>query len=154
MRAPLIDVEDALTTRMATISIRAVIIGAILNIVATVIGMFITAISIVNQIVLQTPGAVAKHAAAPLTAPPGTPLAMLLIGFAGCTLGGYVAGRIARRKAPLHGALSTFLVILLALAASFSPNASIDAQLIAIVGSPAFGLFGGVIAQFQQSRTV
>lgn len=137
---------------MKTISYRAVIIGAIVDIAASMLGTLITVIYLVNRIVIAQGPAATHPGAAPIAPPPGTSLALLLIGFAGCVLGGYVAARIAKRDALLHGAASTFLVVVLTFGAAFSKDANVALQLIGIVLSPLFGAAGGAIARMQAGR--
>lgn len=137
---------------MSTISYRAVIVGAIVDVAASMLGTLVTVIYLVNRIVV-TQGAAATHpGAAPIAPPPGTSTALLLIGLAGCVLGGYVAARIAKRDPLLHGAASTVLVVLLTLVAAFAKDADVKLQLIAIVLSPLFGIAGGFIARTQSVR--
>lgn len=137
---------------MRTLSYRAIAIGAIVDVAASMLGTLITVIYLVNRIVVAQGPAATHPGAPPIAPPPGTSLALLLIGLAGCVLGGYVAARIAKRDALLHGAASTFLVVLLTFGAAFSKDANVPLQVVAIVLSPLFGLAGGAIARLQNGR--
>jgi hypothetical protein len=140
---------------MSKVSIRAVWIGAIVDVVTSVLLGIPLAVYAMSKIDLtHTPKeqigsaiSAAMHASVPLY------LAELLVGFGGSVLGGYIAAQIAKRGELLNGAFSSFLCLALgvySIASGKDSNAH-WVQILLLFASPAFALFGGYL-RLRQNR--
>jgi hypothetical protein len=134
---------------MSNVSIKAFVIGGIVDVVATMLCMLIAVIFLVNRLLAHGSAATGG----PVIAPPPATHAVLVVVAGICSLfGGYVAGRIAKHDELLNGALSAYLSIffgLILLPFDKSP-AAVQNLLIAIVTSIILGMLGGYLRVAQQ----
>lgn len=140
---------------MRQISVKGVIVGGILDIVAT----FVTSIPLMATAfarlqLMQLPAA-ERPAALMKAMGPGSSynLVGLALGSACSILGGYVAARIAKREERLNGALSAWLCVLSGLYSWWSGAYAVTAM--AHVGylilSPVMGALGGYLRERTKS---
>jgi hypothetical protein len=131
------------------VSIKAVLIGGLVDIVTSVVlDIPIAVYGTIKIDMSQLPKngaaramATAIHATAPLY------VAQLLVGLACSVLGGYVAAWLAKRNELLNGMLSSFLCVALGiftLASGKGPD-SLWVQILLLVASPAMALLGGAL---------
>lgn len=145
---------------MAKISFKGVVVGGIVDIVATnIFGIPLVAYAMRNIEVAHTPkDQLTAAVIASLHASPGLATAQFLIGTACSVLGGYVAAWLARHDERLNGALSAWLCIasgLYGTATMHGTPGTIWLQLADFVLAPAAGLVGGYLRHLQiRSRTV
>jgi putative membrane protein (TIGR04086 family) len=129
------------------VSIKGVLVGGIVDVVATMLCTLIAVIFLVNRLLAHgAPGA-------PIIAPPPSTHAVLTVVAGVCSLfGGYVAARIAKHDELLNGALSSYLSILvgLILLPYDKDSGAVRNLLIAIVTSIVLGLLGGYVRVAQQ----
>lgn len=93
---------------MSDVKLKAIIVGVIVDNIGTVVVMLLLMTALASQGISQ------EEVIARIKSPSGL-LLNLIIGL-GCTfLGGYVAGRMARRSEVLHGALVAGVGMILAL---------------------------------------
>ncbi len=141
---------------MGAVSFKGVIIGGIVDVVASVVLGLPFAIYTVSKLDLPSipksqVGATvtaAFHANVPLYA------GQLLVGLACSVLGGYVAAWLAKRHELLNGVLSSFLCVLLGIYVLASGQDSNPRwlQLLLLVASPALALLGGELMRRQRQR--
>jgi putative membrane protein (TIGR04086 family) len=137
---------------MQRVSIKGVVVGGIVNVVATMLCMLIAVIFLVNRVLAHS----SAVAAGPIIAPPPSTHAVLVVVAGVCSLfGGYVAARIAKHDALLNGALSANLSIVfgLILLPFDKTPAAVQNLLIAIVSSIILGLLGGYLRVAQDYFT-
>ena len=129
---------------MSRVSIKAVVVGGIVDVVATMLCMLIAVIFLVNRLLAHGTAVTGG----PIIAPPAATHAVLTVVAGICSLfGGYVAGRIAKHHELLNGALSSYLSIMFGLALlpfDQGPSA-VRNLLIAIVSSIILGMLGGYL---------
>jgi hypothetical protein len=129
---------------MSKVSIKAVVIGGIVDVVATMLCMLIAVIYLVNRVLAHG----ASATGGTIIAPPPETHAVLVVVAGVCSLfGGYVAGRIAKHHELFNGALSSYLSIvcgLILLPFDKSP-AAVQNLLVAIVTSIILGMLGGYL---------
>ena len=141
---------------MSKLSVRGVLIGAIVDVITSFLLGVPLAIYAVSKLDLtHTPKVqigstitAAIHGSSSLYA------AQLLIGFGCSVLGGYVASWLAKRHELLNGALSSFLCLALGVYAITSGKDSNAhwVQLLLLVASPACASLGGYL-KLMQNRT-
>lgn len=133
---------------MRRISVKGIVIGGIVDVVAAMLGNLIAVIFLVNRLV----AAGATGAAGPIIAPPSATPAVLLVVAGLCSLfGGYVAARIANHDELLNGALSSYLAIAigLALLPLDLSHTALRSLLISIVTAVVLGMLGGYVRAAQ-----
>jgi hypothetical protein len=141
---------------VSRISIKAVVLGAIVDMGATMVagiafGIYaMMQIDLINVPKAQVGDAVAAfmHGSLVLRG------LQFAAGAAASVLGGYVAARVANRDALLNGALSAFLCMVLGVVSIvFGTNTSpLPVVVLDIVLSPLFGLAGGSLRLARQRR--
>jgi len=131
------------------ISLKAILIGGVVDIVATnlaslplLVGVFAS-----HSLASLPPDQQVAALTAALVDSPSLYTTGLLIGAACSLLGGWVAANIVRRDETIHGALSAFACIALGLYGWSEASAYVGAweHLAFFVLSPALGAFGGVL---------
>ena len=134
---------------MRRISLKAILIGGVVDIVATnlaslplLVGVFAS-----HSLASLPPDQQLAALTAALADSPSLYTTGLLIGAACSALGGWVAAHIVRRDEAIHGALSTFACIALGLYGWSEASAYVGAleHLAFFVLSPALGAFGGIL---------
>jgi hypothetical protein len=134
---------------MNKISIKGVIIGAIVDVVASGIAgipLILYVIMHMKTVDAQSgPAAIVSHIHADLT----LHSIQLAFGFACSVLGGYIAARIARRGEVLNGTLSSFLCILFGIYAATSGTLLVSPaeHALLLAASVAAAAFGGFLAR-------
>jgi putative membrane protein (TIGR04086 family) len=133
---------------MNRISVKGVVVGGIVDVVATMLCTLIAVIFLVNRLLAHGGPATGG----PIIAPPPATHAVLVVVAGVCSLfGGYVAARIAKHDELLNGALSAYLAILVGLILlpfDKSP-AAVRNVLISVVTSIVLGLLGGYVRSLQ-----
>lgn len=143
-------------TSIKDISPKAVLLGAVADIVATNIVMIPVVIVVLSQV--GTAGSSpAQHTAAFTAALSGNAwlyLTAMILGCAASVLGGWVAARIARKAELLNGALSSMACVGLGSYTAIRHPESVPAWQHAafLVLSPCLGALGGAIWQRQAAR--
>ncbi|OGG44151.1 hypothetical protein A2841_00395 [Candidatus Kaiserbacteria bacterium RIFCSPHIGHO2_01_FULL_48_10] len=138
------------------ISWKAIIIGAVIDVVGTNVASIFFFSYIITQYSLSSLPSeqyVAKIQEIILHNPVLFGISFL-IGAGFSVLGGYVAAWIAKRNELLNGALSSFLCVLSGLAGLFmalNPSVPIILEILSIPLSPALGFLGGYIRKRQIS---
>ncbi len=139
---------------MSKVSIKAVVLGGIVDIVSSIllaipfslyVTLHIDLSNVPKDRVASTINA-ATQANIPLY------LTELLIGLACSVLGGYVAARLAKQDELLNGALSSFLCVALGI---YTITAGKDShalwvQILLLLASPVLALLGGYLMQRQR----
>jgi hypothetical protein len=137
---------------MGSISLKAVLIGGVFDIVAS---MVLGAVLAVGFIAFEPGGMAAAPAmAAKLIADPRFYLASLFLGGAVSILAGYIAAAIAGRGERLNGALSSFLCVaegIYGLATQPHGPATLP-TIFAILISPVLGLAGGYLRKIRGTK--
>jgi len=140
---------------MGRVSVKGVLIGGVVDIVASLIlGLLIEIYAMAKFGVLTAPNAQAR--AALLNASVPLRLTQVAVGLLCSLLGGYVSGWVAKHDELLNGGLSAFLCVALGMYLIVSGNAS-DAlwvQLLLLVASPALAVVGGDLRRRQRRRFV
>jgi hypothetical protein len=141
---------------MSKISIPGAIIGAVVDVVSSVVlGLPIGIYALSKVDLAHTPED--QVYAAIIAATRGNAViywSQLAIGLACSILGGWVAARIAKRAEPLNGVLSSFLCVALGILIlrTGASSESAGAQILLLAASPAMGLLGGCL-RFLQVRS-
>lgn len=131
------------------ISIKAIIIGAIIDIIGTnlwALGLIMYLVSI--QLVVSGPFLAQQlKGVVNFASHPFIFILSLLGGIIFSTFAGYIAASIAKRDELIHGALSSFLCVGFGLYGIFqgSSNSSLIIQLLGFFVSPLLGLVGGYL---------
>ena len=140
---------------MGRVSVKGVLIGGVVDIVASLIlGLLIEIYAMAKFGVLTAPNPQAR--AALLNASVPLRLTQVAVGLLCSLLGGYVSGWVAKHDELLNGGLSAFLCVALGMYLIVSGNAS-DAlwvQLLLLVASPALAVVGGDLRRRQRRRFV
>ena len=140
---------------MGRVSVKGVLIGGVVDIVASLIlGLLIEIYAMAKFGVLTAPNPQAS--AALLNASVPLRLTQVAVGLLCSLLGGYVSGWVAKHDELLNGGLSAFLCVALGMYLIVSGNAS-DAlwvQLLLLVASPALAVVGGDLRRRQRRRFV
>ena len=139
---------------MGKISIKGVLIGGIVDVVASVVLDFPFALYTLSKAEyprtpkdqIATRMTAALHGNLPLY------VAQLVVGLACSVLGGYIAARLAKHDELLNGLLSSFLCVALGVytMASGTDTNALWVQMFLLVASPACALFGGVLMRRQR----
>jgi hypothetical protein len=133
------------------ISVKAVLLGAATDIVATNVAMVPVAVAVFAALDHPALARTEQNAAlaSAFTNNPRVYFAAMILGCAASVLGGWVAARVARHAALLHGALSAVACVGFGVYGMIKlPTAVPVWQHIAFfVLSPALGAFGGVVWQ-------
>jgi hypothetical protein len=141
---------------MSKISMKGVLIGAVVDVITSVLLGVPLAIYAMSKLDLtHTPKEqIGSALTAAIHGNPSLYAAQLLIGFGCSVLGGYVAAWLAKRHELLNGALSSFLCLALGVYAITSGKDSNAhwVQLLLFVASPACASFGGYL-KLMQNRT-
>jgi hypothetical protein len=129
---------------MSRVSVKAVLIGGIVDIVASlVIGLLIALYAMCKFGALTGPSAQATLARVNASVP--LRLAQLAVGLLCSLLGGYVAGWVAKHDELLNAGLSAFLCVALGIWVILSGIASdpLWLQVLLLVASPGLAVVGG-----------
>jgi uncharacterized membrane protein YfcA len=143
---------------MGVVSFKGVIIGGVLDVVASVLLGLPFAIYTVSRLNLS--GIPTNQVGSTITAAirANVPLyvGQLLVGLACSALGGYVAAWLAKHHELLNGALSSFLCVSLGiyLLASGQDSNPHWLQALLLVASPALALVGGDLMRRQRQGTL
>lgn len=129
---------------MTDLKLKAVIVGAIVDNVGTIVAMLILMTALASQGISQ------EEVVARMKSPGGLVL-NLILGL-GCTfLGGYVAGRMARRSEVLHGALVAGAGMVIALL-WHEVGIPLWYDIIGFAGMLPAGMLGGHAAQQRRGQ--
>jgi hypothetical protein len=132
------------------ISIRGVLIGGIVDIVASLVLGIPFALYLISKLdVAHTPkDQVGSMILAAMQGNVPVYVAQLVVGLACSVLGGYLAARLAKHDELLNGALSSFLCLVLGVFTLSSGKEShpLVVQILLFAASPALGLFGGYLS--------
>jgi hypothetical protein len=143
---------------MRAFSWKGVVLGGITDIVATNIAAFPLAIvAAVGTDLTSLPKAErGKALVAVMHASLGFQMTGLVLGAMCSVLGGYVAARIAKRGELLNGALSAYLCIGIGVYSVIVGHSATPLwqQLVAFVGSPILGAYGGYLWVRQANRAL
>ena len=135
------------------LSFKAIILGAIVDVVGTNIWGLIVGIYLVNSHHLMGLPPAEQTAQLKILLTQGGMVQILTQFFGGAftIFGGYIAARIAKHDELLNGACASFLCVLFALFAIGS--APISSVLIGVIANPVLGLAGGYIRVWEKQRT-
>lgn len=132
---------------MGRVSIKGVLIGSIVDIVASVVFGLPFAIYAMSKVdLLHTPSAQASaEVRAVVQGNMALHVGQLLVGLACSALGGYVAAWLAKHDELLNGALSSFLCVALGIytMALGKDSNALWVQVLMLLASPALALIGG-----------
>jgi hypothetical protein len=141
---------------MSRISVRGVIIGGIVDVVATnIITIPLVMVAAMQANVAELPRAEQTQAvASAMQSSPTFLLAGFILGSLCSLLGGYVAARLAKSDALLNAALSSWLAVGLGVYQMFgkSPFFSPVEQVLILVSTPILAAIGGVAWQRQKGK--
>ena len=141
---------------MSRVSLKGVVVGGVVDIVATnLVALPVLVVAAAQANVAQLPKEEQGRAMlAAVNASPALFAVQLLLGSLCSVLGGYVAGRIAKRSEALNGALSAFLCVGFGVYALISRSDSIGplGHAAFLVLSPVLGAAGGVLGARRNSR--
>jgi len=140
---------------MSKVSLKAVVVGAITDIVSTNIAMIPILIYFVATRIdfarlphdqVQPAISAALQSQGPLF------VIGLVVGALCSVLGGYVGARLATHDEMLNGSLTSFLCVAIGLYSLSRGNASgsLPLQLLGFISSPALGLLGGYLRVLQK----
>ena len=134
---------------MKRISIKAVIIGSITDIVVTNLFTFplIIYVSVTHNLHSMPKDQISKALTQILHHDPVIYSIQVLLGAIASVLGGYVAGRIAKHDEILNGTLAAFLCVGSGLYALFFSSTSMHPlhYIFGFISSPVFCAFGGYL---------
>jgi hypothetical protein len=139
------------------VSIKGVVIGAIVDIVLSVV--FGLPFALYAMSMLDRSQTVGPHGSELVAAAirRNIPLyaGQLLVGLGCSVLGGYIAAGIAKREELLNGGLSSFLCVGLGIfvVATGKNTDPLFVQVLMLVASPAMALLGGDLRRRQRERT-
>ncbi|QPF92577.1 hypothetical protein [Bradyrhizobium commune] len=126
------------------ISFKGVVVGAIVDVLGTYIGLFgVIGYLIIRHQVFALPPGEQNAELQRLYGDPAVATLNAAIGFGFSIVGGYVAAWIAGHHQRLNGALSAFLCV--ALSVYTMKSLSIGWVIEGFLGSPALGLLGGYL---------
>jgi hypothetical protein len=139
---------------MSRISVKAVTLGGVLDILLTnLVALPVIMVVMAESGVLALPAESQSEAVtAALMERPGLYALMTFLGSTCSVVGGYVAARMARRDAVLHGALSAFLCVAFGLYAMIQ-NAGPMPLWVHIAFLPLSPLLGALGGRIWQART-
>lgn len=127
---------------------RAIVLGAVADIVATVLASIIF-VFILIAVKGEQGQEFSEEALREMLAAPEIQMAWLLIGLGCSVLGGYIAGRLAKREEVKHGALAGFLSVVLGVLMEMASGvraASSTDEVTTYLVTVAAGALGGYIA--------
>jgi hypothetical protein len=136
---------------LRSISIKGVLIGGIVDIVASVVCGLPFALYTLSRTGFSSPASARTTAEVTAAIHGNVPLyvGQSLVGLACSVLGGYLAARVAKHDELLNGGLSAFLCVALGVyTIATGQNADlIWVKTFVLVVSPALGLLGGEVAR-------
>ena len=143
---------------MSKVSVKGVLIGAGVDVVASVVlGLPIAFNAMLRVDLSHMPNAQASAAmAAAIHANVPLYVAQLLVGLACSVLGGYMAAWLAKHDELLNGGLSSFLCVALGIytMASGKDSNALWVQVLMLLASPALALIGGDLMRRQRQRRI
>jgi hypothetical protein len=129
------------------ISAKAIVFGFVAEfVVSTAAGLFL---GIATTVTLMQRGVTANEMRATLEGN-GILIAATVISFGSTIMGGYVAGRVAKRAEVLHAAIVGCLLVLLGLVQLFRSPTALVYSIISILGAIPFAMFGGYTAMLRR----
>jgi hypothetical protein len=141
---------------MGKVSIKGVLVGSIVDIVASlVLGLPFAFYAISKVDLSHTPSAqVSAAVVAVIHRNVLLYVGQLLVGLACSVLGGYVAAWLAKRDELLNGGLSAFLCVALGIyiMASGKDSHALWVQMLLLLASPVLALIGGALMRRQRQR--
>ena len=148
-----IDMEDSAVQK---ISFKGVIIGGLVDIVATYLAVIPLSIVLAMQVnVASVPKAQQGQVlAAAMRSSSMFFLSGIIIGSLCSILGGYVAARIAKHEALLNGALSAWLCIGIGISSMFGKSDTMTPvqHVLYLIASPMLAALGGLLWQRRAAR--